>query len=63
MRFNERKALIISTLKKQPILSFPELELLLGVSPTTIRRDLTTLEKEGILSRFHGGIKKNNGII
>ncbi|MDU1910087.1 DeoR/GlpR family DNA-binding transcription regulator [Fusobacterium sp.] len=63
MRFNERKALIINTLKKQQILSFPELELLLSVSPTTIRRDLTALEKEGILSRFHGGIKKNNGII
>lgn len=63
MKFNERKDLILNTLKKQPILSFPELEQLLGVSPTTIRRDLTLLEKEGLLSRFHGGIKKDNGIV
>lgn len=63
MKFQERKKLILDILKKQQVLSFSELETLLLASPTTIRRDLSLLEKEGLISRFHGGIKSISTII
>lgn len=63
MKLAERKSIIINALKKQNTLSFAELEQLLDVSTTTIRRDLLLLEKEGFIVRFHGGIKSKESLI
>lgn len=62
MGFDKRKNIILAQLEQQPFLFFSDLEHLLDVSPTTIRRDLTALEKEGSIIRFHGGIKKDKGV-
>lgn len=62
MNFEERKDLIIRELKKKGKLSFQEIEAIVDVAPTTIRRDLTALEQSGDLIRFHGGIKLDKGV-
>lgn len=62
MNFEDRKELILETLSKKGKLAFLEIEALVDVAPTTIRRDLTTLEQEGLLIRFHGGVKLDKGI-
>lgn len=62
MGFEDRRRQILNQLSHQPLLFFQDLEQLLDVSPTTIRRDLTVLEKQGDIIRFHGGIKKNKGV-
>lgn len=62
MNFEERKDIILQALKKKGKLSFQEIEALVDVAPTTIRRDLTTLEQNGALIRFHGGIKLDKGV-
>lgn len=62
MGLDKRKKIILAQLEQQPVLFFSDLEQLLDVSPTTIRRDLTLLEKEGSVVRFHGGIKKDKGV-
>lgn len=62
MGFEERRQMILNQLNQQPLLFFPDLEQLLDVSPTTIRRDLTVLEAQGDVIRFHGGVKKNKGV-
>lgn len=58
MGYRERKSCILNALELQPVLSFPELCKILDVSPTTIRRDISSMEKEGALLRFHGGVRK-----
>lgn len=52
-----RKELIIELLKLQSTVSVSELISYLGASSATIRRDLTELEKEGLILRTHGGAK------
>lgn len=51
----ERRVKILALLKTQGIVRVDELSEELGVSVITIRRDLTTLEGEGLLERTHGG--------
>ncbi len=51
----ERRQSLIETLRKQPGLRVPELAEALGVSEGTVRNDLTALEREGRLTRVHGG--------
>lgn len=50
-----RRQSLIRLLQKQPGISVPELAESLGVSNGTIRNDLDYLEKEGTLTRVHGG--------
>src|SRR5687768_13753983 len=52
---HERHRLIVRRLKQRSFLSLAELELLVGASPATIRRDLGLLEKFGKVLRTHGG--------
>lgn len=62
MNYEDRKEIILRELSRKGKLSFLEIEALVDVAPTTIRRDLTTLEQEGALIRFHGGVKLDKGI-
>ena len=51
----ERRQSLLALLKKQPGLRVPEIAQSLGVSDGTVRNDLNALEKEGHLTRVHGG--------
>ena len=51
----ERHERIQTLLSKQQRVSVAQLVSTLGVSPVTIRSDLTTLERQGLLTRIHGG--------
>lgn len=51
----ERRQSLLGLLKKQPGLRVPEIGRALGVSDGTVRNDLNALEKEGYLTRVHGG--------
>lgn len=52
---NSRKKDIVDILYKRERISVSELSKTLYVSEMTIRRDLTEMEKEGILKRYRGG--------
>ncbi len=51
----ERRRLIDDLARSQGIVKVADLSNRLGVSEITIRRDLETLEQEGVLERTHGG--------
>lgn len=51
----ERQAQILSIVNDKKSVSVHELSEFLFVSPATIRRDLTTMEKAGLIKRSHGG--------
>ena len=51
----EREQAILSRLRESQVVSVPELEGLLGVSPATTRRDLQSLHERGLLRRIRGG--------
>jgi len=55
MLTKERFKNIISLLRETGVLYVSDLSNLFNVSEETIRRDLTKLEKEGLLYRIHGG--------
>ena len=57
MTSEERKKHIGEHLKKVEFASLDELSELLDVSASTVRRDLTLLESEGLLKRTHGGAR------
>lgn len=56
----ERRARILGLLKDRGIVRVDELSNSLNVSVITIRRDLTTMEDEGLLERTHGGAISTN---
>jgi DeoR family fructose operon transcriptional repressor len=51
----ERRQSLLDLLRKQPGLRVPEIAAALLVSEGTVRNDLNALEKEGRLTRYHGG--------
>lgn len=51
----ERYKIILEKLNKQEIINVEELSRELNVAKMTIRRDLTELEKKGVLKKVHGG--------
>lgn len=55
MLANERHSKIRAALTKTGAVTVAELAKAFGVSDETVRRDLLALEREGILSRVHGG--------
>ncbi|MCQ9210716.1 DeoR/GlpR family DNA-binding transcription regulator [Granulicatella seriolae] len=59
MLTEKRHQAILEALEKQNIVQMQELVNKLGVSESTIRRDLSILEDEGQLTRVHGGAKRN----
>jgi len=51
-----RHQVILETLQERSVLTVPELEKMLDISPATVRRDLAFLERLGKVVRTHGGI-------
>lgn len=54
----ERYQIIKNLLKDQSIVKMQDIVQLTGSSESTIRRDLSALEEEGVLVRVHGGAKR-----
>ena len=55
----ERRQSLLDILRKQPGLRVPELAFVLRVSEGTVRNDLNALERQGLLTRVHGGAVLN----
>lgn len=55
MFVEERKEKIISILKSKEKVSVNELSKLFNISKVIVRKDLTALENDGIITRTHGG--------
>ena len=55
MPINDRKAQILEVVTKKRSATVQELKEELGVSESTIRRDIATLNREGKLIKVHGG--------
>lgn len=51
----ERQIRIMNELTEQRTMLVGDLAAILGVSPSTVRRDLTSMEKKGLVKRTHGG--------
>ena len=54
MLFNERSAIILEQLQLRSSVKTSELTALLGVSVDTVRRDLKTMEQNGIIKYLTG---------
>ncbi|WP_044639981.1 DeoR/GlpR family DNA-binding transcription regulator [Risungbinella massiliensis] len=54
----ERHRIILELLKQERYLKIAELADRLGVTKMTVRRDLSSLEEEGVLHRVHGGAQR-----
>lgn len=52
---HERHQQLLDLLEKSSRLTVKEIEMELGASPATVRRDLTELAREGLVVRTHGG--------
>ena len=59
----ERYKLIEDYLKKESRATVDELAKMLYVSPATVRRDLTEMEKMGQIKRTHGGAIYNDSCV
>lgn len=57
MSYEERKQAILGELAFCNQLSFHEIEKIVDAAPTTIRRDLARMAEEGVIERYHGGVK------
>ncbi|MGA3354818.1 MAG: DeoR/GlpR family DNA-binding transcription regulator [Acidimicrobiales bacterium] len=55
----ERRLEIIDQVRTRPLVRADELALRFGVSVETIRRDLLTLEREGLVRRVYGGATRS----
>lgn len=53
----ERRTLILKALEQSPLLKLEDLSLRLGVSIDTIRRDLKSMDRDGLLQYIRGGAK------
>ena len=56
MKTNEREERILAILKQQQFASVRQLAATLYISPSSIRRDLTRLERAGLVERSYGGV-------
>lgn len=54
----ERPKIILEYLKKNEVATTKELSALTGASLATLRRDLNSMENEGLLIRTHGGAQR-----
>ena len=62
MLVTERYGKIMDLLNKDGAVSRVKLAEILGVTPETVRRDLSAMEKEGLLVRVHGGAVAKKGM-
>lgn len=51
----ERQIRIMNELSEQRTMLVADLAAILGVSPSTVRRDLSSMEEKGLVKRTHGG--------
>lgn len=56
MHLSSRKQDIMDLLREKKNVRVSDLVELLGVAPATVRRDIVSLEREGLISRTHGEI-------
>ena len=64
MMFEERVSKILEIVNERHTASVADLATLLGTSESTIRRDITELDKRGQLKRVHGGAARlSNSVI
>jgi DeoR family transcriptional regulator of aga operon len=56
MKSNDRRDQILLELRKKGSISLEELTEQLGASAASIRRDLSKLQKQGLVKRTHGGV-------
>jgi len=59
----KRQQAILKELKENQSIDVETLSTILKVSPTTIRRDLQIFEKQGLITRFHGGAQLIEGTL
>lgn len=57
MVYQQRADEIMRILRKNKVVSLKHLIQELNIPPATLRRDLTRMEEENLLERFHGGAK------
>ncbi|HHG8123841.1 TPA: DeoR family transcriptional regulator [Streptococcus pneumoniae] len=57
MKINRKKE-ILNLLENSDVISYQELAQSLHVSTMTIRRDVSELEKENLVIKEHGGVRK-----
>lgn len=55
MFFEQRRTIILELLQDRGGVSLGELVEMFDISPATVRRDLSDMEKQGLLKRTHGG--------
>ena len=55
--YKNKQAQIIELLKKNKYMAVNEISEQLNISPSTIRRELTALEKKNLAIRTHGGVR------
>ena len=60
MLTEERFGEIMRIMKEKNVISVQELTELLGVSESTVRRDLTVMSKRGLLKKVYGGATTND---
>lgn len=61
MSESDRHQSIIALLRDRPFVSVKELQLLLSVSPATVRRDVDKLDEAGLAQKVHGGLAALEG--
>ena len=61
MLTEERRSLIVKTVDEKGIVTVQELTDLLQTSESTLRRDLISLDEQGLVSKIHGGAAKRKG--
>lgn len=54
-KVEERRVAIIREIMEEGLVTVPELSQKFGISQVSIRRDLTELDRRGLLKRIHGG--------
>ncbi len=52
----ERREIILAAVRKHGVVRLADLVVQLGVTPVTVRRDVTLLADRGLVQRVHGGI-------
>jgi len=62
MKGQSRLDQIMDYLKSHNLVTVEQLVSAISASPATIRRDLIKLDKEGVISRSHGGVTLNRFI-
>ncbi len=61
--YDQRRENILNLLENKPSLTIKELSGTLEVSEMTVRRDLSKMEREGVVQRSFGGVSLSKGLL